>query len=351
MNLGFPLIDTILREFALDAGSPKTTKDTDVSPCEFIVIDVLTCTPLLVTLRLRYGRWLMKLTNVHNLPDSFVRFIRNEKYSRGDSDISVTSLIDSPRIEKLRAMHSDQMTMDVSERIPSLFGTAVHMVLQEIEDPRYVVEERLYASMHGWNFSGAIDVQEYMADGTVTIMDYKVCSTWAVMNDKPEWEKQLNCYAYLVRKNKERAVSKLQIVAILRDWSRRKAMTEKDYPKSQVIMVDVPLWEFEQQEAYLETRILMHKDSQVRFDFVNSIIACTSEERWAKPTRWAVMKKNRKTAVKLFDDPREAQIFIDSQKTANADFYIEERRGGYTRCEGNFCGVAEFCDQYKGDNQ
>ena len=75
------------------------------------------------------------------------------------------------------------------------------------------------------------------------------------MNDKPEWEKQLNCYAYLVRKNKERAVSKLQIVAILRDWSRRKAMTEKDYPKSQVIMVDVPLWEFEQQEAYLETRI------------------------------------------------------------------------------------------------
>lgn len=293
----------------------------------------------------------MELTNKHNLPESFVRFIRNEKYSRGDSNISVTSLIDSPRIEKLRALHKHELTMDVIERVPSLFGTAVHMVLQEIEDPNYVVEERLFASMHGWTFSGAIDVQEYMADGSITVMDYKVTSVWAVMNEKPEWEKQLNCYAYLVQKNKERAINKLQIVAILRDWSRRKATLDPNYPQAQVVMVDIPLWTFEEQEAYLEARVLMHKDSQVRFDFIDPVIACSDEERWAKPTRWAVMKKKRKSAVKLFDDRREAELFIDSQKTAIADFYIEERKGGYTRCEGNFCGVAEFCDQYKGENQ
>ena len=59
-----------------------------------------------------------------------MQFLRNEKYSKGDSDISVTSLIDSPRITRLRSLHSKQMTVDVSERIPALFGTAVHMVLQ-----------------------------------------------------------------------------------------------------------------------------------------------------------------------------------------------------------------------------
>lgn len=291
----------------------------------------------------------MKLTNKHNLPESFVRFIRNDKYSKGDSDISVTTLIDSPRIHKLRQLHNEQMTMDVSDRIPAMFGTAVHQVLEGIEDPTIVTEERMYSKMHGWTFSGAVDVQEYLPDGTIRIQDYKVCSVWAVMNEKPEWEKQLNCYAYLVRKNKEIAVSSLQIVAILRDWSGRKARLEPDYPKSNAVVVDVPLWDFEEQEAYVETRILMHKDMQTRFDFVENLIHCTSDERWAKPTKWAVMKKNRKTAVKLFDDPRKAQIFIDSQKSATAEFYIEERLGGFTRCEGNYCGVAQFCDQYKGD--
>ena len=28
---------------------------------------------------------------------------------------------------------------------------------------------------------------------------------------------------------------------------------------------------------------------------------------------------------------------------------IEIRSGEYTRCKGNYCSVAEFCNQYKGD--
>ena len=37
----------------------------------------------------------MKITNNHNLPQSFVDFARNDKYSKGHADISVTTLIDS----------------------------------------------------------------------------------------------------------------------------------------------------------------------------------------------------------------------------------------------------------------
>ena len=36
----------------------------------------------------------MKITNKFSLPQPFVDFIKNDKYSRGDADISVTSLID-----------------------------------------------------------------------------------------------------------------------------------------------------------------------------------------------------------------------------------------------------------------
>jgi hypothetical protein len=292
----------------------------------------------------------MKLTNKHNLPESFVQFIRNEKYSRGEADISITTLIDSPRINHLRQQYADQLTMDVSERIPALFGTAVHQVLEELEDPSIITEERMYSQMHGWKFSGAVDVQEYLPDGTMRIQDYKVCSVWAVMNDKPEWEKQLNCYAYLCRTNKERIVSSLQIVAILRDWSAQKAKFDPDYPQSNAVVVDVPLWEYGEQKAYIETRIVLHQDAQTRFDFVDNIIACTDDERWAKPTKWAVMKKGRKSAVKLFDKQAEAELFLDSKNSAGAGFYLEKRKGGYTRCDGNYCGVAEFCNQYTGDD-
>jgi hypothetical protein len=36
----------------------------------------------------------MKITNRFNLPDAFYNFARNDKYSRGKADISVTTLID-----------------------------------------------------------------------------------------------------------------------------------------------------------------------------------------------------------------------------------------------------------------
>ena len=49
----------------------------------------------------------MKITNKFGLPQPFVDFIKNDKYSRGDADISVTSLIDSPRVALMRQKHQD----------------------------------------------------------------------------------------------------------------------------------------------------------------------------------------------------------------------------------------------------
>lgn len=295
-----------------------------------------------------YSNWetAMKLTNNHQLPEAFVKFMKNDKYSRGDSDISVTTLIDAPRINKLRERHDSELTMDVSERIWALLGTAAHHILEQAESPSVVTEERLYANVFDWKISGAIDIQEYNPDGSITVIDYKVCSVWSVMNDKPEWEKQLNCYAYLVRKAKELNVTSLKICAIIRDWNRRKASMESDYPNAPVHLVEVPLWTIEEQDKYIEERVALHMDAQERFFFAEPLPQCTEQERWAKPSRWAVMKKGRKSAVKLFDDERHAQLFIETQKGADA-LFIEHRKGEYTRCQGNYCGVAQFCDQNK----
>lgn len=292
----------------------------------------------------------MKLTNLYNLPESIERFARSDKYSKGDADISVTTLIDAPRIHKLREIYKNHLTADLSDKVWSLFGTAVHHILESAgETPDTVNEERIFTSFAGWKLSGAIDVQKFQPDGSVLIMDYKVTSSWAVMNDKPDWERQLNCYAWLVRREKQVDVSGLQICAFVRDWARRKATTESGYPKSPVVVIDIPVWDSDTAENYVESRVRAHQDTQQRFDFEDPLPRCTDEERWMKSSKWAVMKQGRKSAVKLFDSPKQAELYMENMKGANA-LFIEHRQGEFTRCKENFCGVAEFCEQYKGDD-
>jgi hypothetical protein len=141
-------------------------------------------------------------------------------------------------------------------------------------------------------------------------------------------------------------VNNLQIVAIIRDWSRRQAKVSAGYPSANIQVIDVPSWTFEERQDYIGKRITAHQGCQQNLDFTDPLPLCSDSERWAKPTRWAVMKKGRKSAVKLFDSEREAELFIKNQEGANA-LSVECRLGEYTRCCENFCGVAQFCDQYK----
>jgi len=68
-------------------------------------------------------------TNVHRLPQSIVAAVTNDPYV-GGGDISTTKLIDSPRIRQLTAINRDRITIDVSERVWSLLGQAVHTILE-----------------------------------------------------------------------------------------------------------------------------------------------------------------------------------------------------------------------------
>jgi len=289
------------------------------------------------------------ITNLYNLPEQIERFARSDKYSRGDADISVTTLIDAPRINKLRELHAKELSVDLSERVWSLFGTAVHHILEEAgETPDTVHEERIFTKFNNWTLSGAIDVQRTKSDGTLALMDYKVCSVWSVLSNKPDWERQLNCYAWLIRREKQIEVTDLQICAFVRDWSRRKASYDDNYPDSPIAVIDVPVWDYEKQEEYVLERVIKHQSAQTTFDFADPLPLCTDEERWAKPSKWAVMRDGRKTAIKVYDTEEEAMLHIKVADKPDG-LYVDHRKGEFIRCAGNFCGVAEFCEQYKGD--
>ena len=51
----------------------------------------------------------MRYTNKHNIPKEIVRAIHNDSYSRGDAEISVTGLLQPPRINLLRKKHDEKI--------------------------------------------------------------------------------------------------------------------------------------------------------------------------------------------------------------------------------------------------
>ena len=271
------------------------------------------------------------VTNVHGLPEALVRAVTNDPYSNGGADISVTTLIDAPQIRRLKKRHADAITVDVSERIWTLLGQAVHTILERaaLQSDGMVAETRLFATVKGWTLSGQFDV---MALETGVLSDYKVTST-AKVTDLDKWTQQLNILRWLAHQNGE-AVKSLEIIAILRDWKKGEAERKPSYPQTPILRIPIPMWTVEEAEEFIEERILLHQHD----DRMHSI-RCTDEERWYTGTTYAVVKPGNTRALRVLDEPPEPSSVPEG-------YTVEERPGEYRRC-ASYCEVRAFCPQAK----
>jgi len=267
----------------------------------------------------------MNLTNLMGLPDAFVAAVKNDPYT-GGGDISVTKLIDAPQRRVLYSKFKDFVVEDVSDRVWALMGQAVHTVLERAGTSA-LVEERLFMDVNGWKLSGQFD-RLHVADKT--IQDWKVTSTYKADGDD-SWTKQLNILRMLAIKNGH-DIERLQVVAIFRDWQRSKAERDPKYPQSNVKIIELPVWSDEQAMQYITDRVSMHQ-AAVKGDEV----LCSDDERWYAGSTFALMKEGNKRATKVADTKEELG-------EPAKGFFIEERKGGYRRCEG-YCEVAPFCPQ------
>ena len=283
----------------------------------------------------------MKITNKHNVPAPLVTLASKEYYSKGASSYSVTEIMSPPKIKRLREQYNDNIESDVADMLWSMLGSALHVVMERGETPGFLSEERLFTEINGVTISGAIDLQQE-TDRGVIIIDYKFTSAWAVMQDKVEWEQQLNVYKWLVEVVKKKKVVGLQICAFIRDFSRHE--TKEGYPESPIHMVDVPMWDAVKAETYIKERLEMHMEAKMAQDFGEELQDCSPQERWMSETKYAVKREGRKTAIRVLDDKEEARILADKEKG-----YVEIRPGEPKRCTGNFCGVAQWCKQYQGE--
>ena len=284
------------------------------------------------------------ITNKHNLPQTLVNLAESRDYSRGNSHRSITQLIDAPQISVLRMINENRISEDVVDTFWANLGSALHHITEKGADDKHLVEERLFVDVEDWTISGAIDVQRLEDDNSITIMDYKFTSVWAVRNPKLDWERQLNCYAYLVEANKKVKIKELQIICFLRDWNRNNAKRDINYPQQQIVVVPIKLWDFEERSKYVADRVRTHQEALQDYMNGKDMAECTFEEMWKREDTYAVKKKKNKRALKVFEIETDAKEFA---KEKGEEYEVEFREGVAVRCEDNYCKVNQWCPQYQ----
>ena len=274
----------------------------------------------------------MILTNKYNLPEVIVKAVSESRRPNPDY-FHVTEFISPPLIRHLKMLHWDELEEDVSERLWSLLGLSVHAVLDNVDLPDALHEEHLAGIFNLWDGRAVKIVGRPDLWKENEITDWKVTSVYSfLIGDKPEWERQLNLYRWLY-KNYGFETKSLKVHAILRDWMTSKAGIG-DYPPIPFQTINVRIWDDKEMNDYMLCQNYRHE-----IPMLDDTAICTPEERWRRPTTYAVMKAGRKRAIRVFGNPDDAAAYQDQYESA---CHVEIRQGADIRCE-RYCPVRMFC--------
>lgn len=278
-------------------------------------------------------------TNKYDLSPTLFKALTADKYKKVGWR-SVSELASPVQKVILEERHANEIVIDASENFWLLMGNALHYYLAHFDVYNAVREETL---THEFVKDGTT----YVISGTSDIFygsidDYKVTKAYVfIYGVKDEWEAQLNQYAFLWREAGFN-VDSLHVQAILRDWDRYRAEREKDYPKIPFLKMDVNMWTHEGAESYMMNRINAFIQGESLMD--HALPECTDKERWQRKTTYALMKKGRKTAVRVMEDRDELEEYWKKLGYDTHTHSIVTRKGSYERCK-HYCNAAPFCHQ------
>jgi hypothetical protein len=283
----------------------------------------------------------MIITNKLNMPDAFVKAIQNSRHN-ADKSLSATTLLKGTKEIILTDRHFDEITIDASDEVWAVFGTAVHAILEHQEDEAFK-EESFSVDVFDYKVTGKVDRYDMKHE---TIEDWKTASVWKVIyHDFDDWKRQGLIYTWLLRQSGLN-VRHIRFVALLKDHSKSEAKKKADYPQTPVYIYEFDPTEDELTniEAYIKDKVFEVSANAEKSD--DEIPECTPEQRWSTPAKWAVMKEGRKTAVKVCDTEEEALNFIEELEKDKDKHFVEERKGIDKKC-ADYCACCEFCSYYK----
>jgi len=281
----------------------------------------------------------MIITNNLGLPQAFVEMAKRD-YEYKPNEYRVTSLLKGVRETILERRHHNEIEQDVSDMIWMLFGTAVHSILENYKEADHEIKEsRIKIPIGNYILSGQFDL--YNAE-TQTITDYKTCSVWKIIyGDFEDWRRQLLIYAYIMR-TIGFEVMQGEVIAMMKDHSKSQAKRKSDYPQLPVKKVYFRFTDqdFIQIEVWLKEKFTEISEAEKLPD--DKLPLCTLEERFNSGDKFAVMKKGRKTALRVLDSMEEAEEW----KELNVGDYIQVRKGEDKKC-ADYCSSCEFCNYYQ----
>lgn len=297
---------------------------------------------------------MMKLLNIAPLRDVMTNYLRRSWIPLGN-DYSVTDLLKPPRVVQLDKRYRDVLNKrpitdeEIRSTIKSYVGTAVHDKLAKdlwsfnSQNPQvgYLIERKLMDKICDRRIVGKFDC---FLNGA--LYDWKTTSVWKyIYKQYKDFEDQLNIYAYLIREC-GMSVNILYVILWFTDWQIGNAINQQDYPSQPIeqVMID-KLWKLEVQREFLIHLIEKHKANEDRLD--EDLDPCTKEERWDKPTTYAVTSPGAARAVRVLNTEDEANAYIaNSNNKAKDKWFVECRPGKRVRCE-DYCRCNEFCSQYQ----
>lgn len=223
----------------------------------------------------------MKYVNKYGLPEAFVRAVINDPYTSGEkADFSTTGLQTPARAAALIRQFKDTLEVDVTTRVASIIGQGAHSIAERAARPDLdICEKRFYSEFNVdgviYKLSGQIDL--YSKD-SCTLFDWKVTKAYAFSKKagggaKPEWIAQASVNALLMKRNGYEVKSAV-IIAMLKDWDKREAARGNGYPASEVVQVELSIWDEAKTLGYIYSRI------QALVAARHSLPMCTAGETW-----------------------------------------------------------------------
>lgn len=293
----------------------------------------------------------MIITNKYNLPDVLVRALEKDYYSK-NTKYSVTQILKSVQQVILEKRYYSQIKQDITERLWSFLGSAIHDFLEKGENEHSLIEERLvYKDI----LSGKFD---YFDTEKKILYDYKITSVWKIIynNDNfKDFRIQLSIYAYLLRKIGFE-VNKIANVFILRDWKESEYKQGKYELDKSILCLEYDILEEIDGlgiEQFLDNKIEELEKNQDVLD--EDLPECSLEYRWATEgvykIYWNESKAKIPISVKNFSENNKesALKYLDWINEENKDkktYRLEFFKGNqFKRCE--YCSVKDFCQQHK----
>ena len=284
------------------------------------------------------------ITNHLKLPQPFVDAATSD-YKPTDGRYSVTRILGSPCEAVLLRRHWHEIEGDVADLVWAIFGSAVHKILEDSNETDSQIKENYITVQvdERYTLSGRFDLYD---DSTGTATDYKTATVWKIkFSDFSDWRRQTLYYCWMLRQIGFENARRGEIVAMIKDHSKREAKKDPEYPQHPVFVIS---WDFSDDDieaAGTEIREWFRQVAIAESLPDSKLVPCTPEQRWAKPEKWAVKKGRQKRALRVLGSEEEANEYIAAH-SGSGSMWVEHRLGEDTKCEG-YCDVRRWCPYYQ----